>query len=83
MNKIKYIAIWIVARMFYWAGDVVSRVPYIEGYLYPLYNWLMITSYWFDDLGDTKLWLPVLPTMNENNTMDIKETDHINPTGSK
>ena len=61
--------------MFFYAGDIVSRVPYIEGLLYPLYSWLMCKSCDFDDAGDTKLWKIVPPILDENNEMAAEKTN--------
>ena len=49
----RYILSWCL----YWTGDLVSKPMRWNafGFLYPFYNWLMITSCRFDP--DERIWL--------------------------
>jgi hypothetical protein len=58
MNRIKFIIAWLPARVFYYLGDLVSKIdwPEDEERIWDFYQWTMNRSCNWDDWGDTKLW---------------------------
>ena len=48
--EVKRLAMWCVMKTAFWLGDGVSRLMHVAGFgfLYPAYNWLMLSSHDID-----------------------------------